>query len=476
MWIYKTVKTIIILAVAFLILPMVCMAAGPKAKHIRTDTANFDNVLSIADNNVQKALETIDELSVTETDPLSLHTADTDNVKDTHIDWGTGANQVNLDDVPDGTTYKLLTATKDGYIDQDVTSGSSPTFNNLAIDGGNITSTVDITLDPAGNDVILDNANLQIQSNYELRFYDNGNYVGFEAPALSADQIWVLPTADGTANQVLGTDGSGNLGWVDAGGGAFILDTAVVREDVSGAGNYATDDFVFGSPQLDDDADTDHDKRMFFDKSKGAFRAGCVTGSVWDETKVGDYSAAMGYNTTASGQYSFAVGGSTSATGIYSVAMGGSTQSGGAYSFAMGNTATTNGTASVAMGVYVGTGSTLAKNNTFVFGQGAGSGSSDRLYNNIPSSLMIGFNSNIPTLFVGTSSGAGTVGHIGVGTTNPQTALEIGKAGALRLSSSDEAEYGQLQMGDEDFTISTGGTNDRDILIQPARAVQISTG
>ena len=60
-------------------------------------------------------------------------------------------------------------------------------------------------------DVILDNAK-------ELRFEEasgNGNnYVGFEAPAtLGGDQIWVLPTADGSAGQYLKTDGSGNLGW-----------------------------------------------------------------------------------------------------------------------------------------------------------------------------------------------------------------------------------------------------------------------
>ena len=60
-------------------------------------------------------------------------------------------------------------------------------------------------------DVVIDNAK-------ELRFHEadgNGsNYVGFEAPAtLSADKIWVLPTADGSAGQYLKTDGSGNLGW-----------------------------------------------------------------------------------------------------------------------------------------------------------------------------------------------------------------------------------------------------------------------
>jgi len=52
-------------------------------------------------------------------------------------------------------------------------------------------------------------------SNNELRFYEGSNYVGFEAPALSADQIWVLPAADGSSGQLLKTDGSGNLSFTD---------------------------------------------------------------------------------------------------------------------------------------------------------------------------------------------------------------------------------------------------------------------
>jgi len=56
-------------------------------------------------------------------------------------------------------------------------------------------------------------------NNNELRFYEGSNYVGFEAPALSADKIWVLPAADGSNGQVISTDGSGNLSFADAAGG-----------------------------------------------------------------------------------------------------------------------------------------------------------------------------------------------------------------------------------------------------------------
>ena len=72
--------------------------------------------------------------------------------------------------------------------------------------------TLDSTLDVTGNISIGG-------SNNELRFYEGANYVGFEAPALSADQIWVLPNANGSNGQVLTTDASGNLSWSTVSGG-----------------------------------------------------------------------------------------------------------------------------------------------------------------------------------------------------------------------------------------------------------------
>ena len=73
----------------------------------------------------------------------------------------------------------------------------------------------------------------QTASGYsDLRFLEssaNGtNYVGFKAPAsISANQTWTLPAADGTINQVLKTDGSGNLGWSSGGSGYGYYDKIV---------------------------------------------------------------------------------------------------------------------------------------------------------------------------------------------------------------------------------------------------------
>ena len=59
-----------------------------------------------------------------------------------------------------------------------------------------------------GNLVVADNSNFSGTvsldgSANELRFYESTNYVGFEAPSLSGDQIWILPSADGNADHDL---------------------------------------------------------------------------------------------------------------------------------------------------------------------------------------------------------------------------------------------------------------------------------
>ena len=74
----------------------------------------------------------------------------------------------------------------------------------------------------------------------ELRFQElaaNGaNYVGFKAPdSISSNEVWVLPNADGSADQVLKTDGSNNLSWGTAGGGeSFTAKGAIANKRLVG--------------------------------------------------------------------------------------------------------------------------------------------------------------------------------------------------------------------------------------------------
>jgi cytoskeletal protein CcmA (bactofilin family) len=118
------------------------------------------------------------------------------------------SNHTNISVSKVGNELRLSAASS--YGDSDVESyldggTSTPVLSNTDVNGTlNVSGTV--SLDGTAN---------------ELRFYEGSNYVGFEAPALSGDQIWVLPDSDGTAGYALKTDGSGNLSWGLAGGNAF---------------------------------------------------------------------------------------------------------------------------------------------------------------------------------------------------------------------------------------------------------------
>jgi len=124
-----------------------------------------------------------------------------------------------------------------------------------------------------------------------------------------------------------------------------------------------SDDFLVGaevSPVGDPlDYDGANRDRMFFDKSKGAFRVGRAIGTQWDDASRGVVSTAWGNNTTASSSVSTAWGNSTTASvGQNNTAWGfGTTASGifaatawGSGSVASGDTATAwglNTTASI---------------------------------------------------------------------------------------------------------------------------------
>jgi len=169
--------------------------------------------------------------------------------------------------------------------------------------------------------------------------------------------------------------------------------------------------------------------RLLWYPRKAAFRAGRVTGDYWNETNIGNYSVAAGFDTKASGAFSVAMGDNTIALGAYSVAMGTQSTATGNSTFALGSNAManaqnsvaighhvdTNGDQSVAIGTNVGTGA----NGDWAVVVGRGTDTGTYLTNDTANSLMIGFNSNVPTLFVGPASGASTTGNVGVGTSAP---------------------------------------------------------
>ena len=92
----------------------------------------------------------------------------------------------------------------------------------------------------------------------------------------------------------------------------------------------------------------------------------------------------------------------------------------GANSVSIGNNAHTTGSTSVAVGKDI----VSFASNSFTIGTGADV-SSGRLINTISNSLAIGFNSNLPTLFIGPSAGIGTTGKVGIGNSNPFYELDV---------------------------------------------------
>ena len=72
------------------------------------------------------------------------------------------------------------------------------------------------------SNLVWDGSNLKIGAQGDLRLSDStgGEYVGLQAPAtVTTNVVFTLPGADGTADQVIKTDGSGNLTFTDVSGG-----------------------------------------------------------------------------------------------------------------------------------------------------------------------------------------------------------------------------------------------------------------
>ena len=107
----------------------------------------------------------------------------------------------------------------DSFSSTSVTTAATPNSVKAAYDlaaaalplaGGTVT----------GN-VILDN---QVDARFREATANGTNYVGFQAPAtIAADVLWTLPATDGTAAQVLSTNGSGTLSWATAASGDVTL-------------------------------------------------------------------------------------------------------------------------------------------------------------------------------------------------------------------------------------------------------------
>ena len=123
-------------------------------------------------------------------------------------------------------TFDGTTLTAAAFADSSLTSGRV----TYAGASGNLTDNANFTFD---------GTNLQVGSQGDVRFgdSDNSNWVAFQAPAtVSSNVTWTLPSADGTSNQVLQTNGSGTLSFATVSSpakasGSIIVNNTTINEN-----------------------------------------------------------------------------------------------------------------------------------------------------------------------------------------------------------------------------------------------------
>jgi hypothetical protein len=100
-----------------------------------------------------------------------------------------------------------------------ITNGTGNlSWNDVLLTSGNtITGSVVFNQSVTFVSGLVSSGAIGLNAENPIRFYDadSSNYVGLKAPAtIGTNVTWILPSGDGTSNQVLKTDGSGSLSWV----------------------------------------------------------------------------------------------------------------------------------------------------------------------------------------------------------------------------------------------------------------------
>jgi hypothetical protein len=259
-------------------------------------------------NLLQQAIAGYEAISIAggaQTTPLEMTDATISNARNAVIKL-TGTitgNQVVT--IPNGIekTYIISNGTTGAFtVEFKTVSGTGVTFATddkgvklLFSDGTNVVDTqLGVTTDPAGSDtqiqfnnsgsfggsanLVWDGTNLNIGATGEARFQDTtgGQYVGLKAAGtVASSYTLVLPTATGTVDQVIKTDGSGNLSFTTLTSGTSWQ--AVKTTGFTGAAGEG----------------------YFCDTTGGAFTATLPAGTLGDEISFIDYAGTFDtYNLT----------------------------------------------------------------------------------------------------------------------------------------------------------------------------------
>ncbi|WP_299440124.1 tail fiber domain-containing protein [uncultured Aquimarina sp.] len=283
----------------------------------------------------------------------------------------------------------------------------------------------------------------------------SGNYSWITSDDADADATNEIELPVGGNNgQVLATDGSGVYSWVDQPALPVTVFSTVNNVTSNAPGDTATDDFVFGSTQINDITGANDNSRMFFDKSLSAFRAGLNidTFTGFEQSNLGQGSAGFGANNTASGWYSATFGVLNNSQGLYSLTAGDSNTASNTSTVAMGRSNTASGAYSVALGI----GNTASGSRTVTLGNSLTAESAGQVslgYLNTAAAgnanayietdrlFVIGngvFDINGPVnsdaLVMLKNGNTAFSGNVGVGTTTPETTYALNVNGDLNYT------------------------------------------
>ena len=211
--------------------------------------------------------------------------------------------------------------------------------------GGPITDSATITL---GGTLAIANGGTGTASASQNFIFAGPASGGAGAPAFRAIASSDLPSLsgsyilNGTSNQ---SSANFNISGNGVLGGSLLDSGSTAGTPTSGAG-----------------------RRMMYVPALGAFRAGGIDGTQWDNANIGLFSIAEGWDVKASGQSSVAIGASSFATQEYATAIGISDVASGFSSTAIGVSNTASGNYSTAMGYQASTDSMSA---SFAYGDGS---------------------------------------------------------------------------------------------------------
>jgi len=126
----------------------------------------------------------------------ALLTAGTDNIKNTHIDWGSGAGQVDADDVPESATKKWA-----GETGADVTDATNVAAAGAVMEGDTTTVAMSFVID---EDTLASDLDTKVPTQQSVKAYVDAQ-VGTD---ITGDIVywtgsaWAKQTLDGTDDEV----------------------------------------------------------------------------------------------------------------------------------------------------------------------------------------------------------------------------------------------------------------------------------